>query len=261
VDWEQQVTLWLWRSSIVPLAVLCLRLANSGLVSTYPRFFAYVIALTAESTLLILSDRKPGLYQQVYVVTRIVLLPIEIGAVLEIFNRWSDSFKGIGTFGRRLLLVLLVLAGGICVSTVPISSSMRGWVDFAVYAITVSNRAVQAGLAAFLIFMLIFYSKFGGPVTRNLRHHTRAMTAFVVANTLGYFLIASRFNDIGNLVLQMISTGTLVFWIVALDRSGEEPPERPGNPDDWADAENLNRQLIDYADTVKQSRRGGGKKK
>ena len=125
---------------------------------------------------------------------------------------------------------------------------------------TVANRAVQTGLAAFLILMLCFYIKFGGPVARNLRYHTWAMTAFVVANTLGYFLIASQVYQIGNGLLQLISTGTLTFWIVAMRRSGEERPTTPHNPDEWAEAEALNRQLMEFASSVKQTRRAVVKK-
>jgi hypothetical protein len=124
----------------------------------------------------------------------------------------------------------------------------------------VVNRAVHAGLAAFLILMLAFYTKFGGPVARNLKRHTWAMTAFVVANALSYFLVASKNYVIGNTLLQAISTGTLIFWIVVLGRSGEVPPETPKNPDAWAEAEAMNRQLMEFASSVKQTRRAAGKK-
>ena len=261
MDWEQQITLWLWKASIGLEAVLCVRLAGSGLLRSYPYFFGYIAALAAESILLIVADQSRDLYQQVYLVTRIVLLPIEIAAVLEIFNRWSDSFRGIGKFGKQLLLVLLVLAAGVCLSTVPIDRSLPGGWVLPVYVMTVANRAVQTGLAAFLILMLIFYTKFGGPVARNLKLHTWAMTAFVVANSLGYFLIASSFNEIGNVVLQAISTGSLIFWIAALTSSGQTPPETPKNPEAWAEAEAMNRQLMEFASSVKQTRREAGTKK
>jgi hypothetical protein len=259
VDWEQELILWLWRASIGLEAVLCVRLAVSGLWRSYPYFGAYLAALVTESTILILSDQSKDLYWKVWVVTRIVLLAVEISAVLEIFNRWSDSFPGIGKFGKQLLLVLLALAIGLCLSTVPVNWSTRGWI-FAIFLMLVVNRAVHAGLAAFLILMLGFYTKFGGPVARNLKRHTWAMTVFVVADALSYFLLASKNYQMGNTLMQVISTGTLIYWIVALTRSGEEPPITPKNPDTWAEAEALNRQLMDFASSVKQTRRAVEKK-
>jgi hypothetical protein len=259
VYWEQELILWLWRISTGLEVALCIRLAASGLWGSYPYFFAYIAALATESMLLMLVGGNRDLYRQVWLITRTVLFAVEIAAVLEIFNRWSNSFRGIGKFGKQLLLVLLALATGLCLSTVPINWSTSGWV-LATYLMTVANRAVHAGLAAFLILMLGFYSKFGGPVARNLKRHTWAMTAFVVANALGYFLVASKNYGTGNTLMQAIATGVLVFWILALRSSGEAPPETPRDPEAWAEAEAFNRQLIDFADTVKQTRRAVEKK-
>jgi hypothetical protein len=261
VYWEQEIILiilWLWRISTGLEVVLGTRLATSGLWRSYPYFFAYIAALVTESTIMMLLDHSKVLYK-VWVVTRTILLSVETAAVLEIFNRWSDSFQGIGKFGKQLLLVLLALATGLCLSTVPINWSTNGWV-LAIYLMTVANRAVQTGLAAFLILMLSFYTKFGGPVASNLRRHTWAMTAFVVATAMGYFLVVSKNYGIGQILMQAISTGTLIYWIAALRSSGEVPPATPGNPDEWAEVEAFNRQLIDFAGSVTQSRRGVGKR-
>jgi hypothetical protein len=261
VYWKQEIILiilWLWRISTGLEVVLCIRLAASGLWRSYPYFFAYIAALLTESTIMMLLDHSKVLYK-IWVVTRTILLAVETAAVLEIFNRWSDSFQGIGKFGKQLLLVLLALATGLCLSTVPINWSTSGWV-LATYLMTVANRAVQTGLAAFLILMLSFYTKFGGPVASNLKRHTWAMTAFVVATAVGYFLVTSKNYGMGQILMQAISTGALVFWVMALGRSGEVPPETPRNPEAWAEAEAFNRQLIDFAGTVKQTRRAVGKK-
>jgi hypothetical protein len=260
VYWEQEVILWLWRISTGLEVVLCIRLAASGLWRSYPYFFAYIAALATESTILILLDQSESFIRKVWVVTRTILLVVETAAVLEIFNRWSDSFHGIGRFGKQLLLVLVALATGVCLSTVPIDRTVpRDWI-LPLYATTVANRAVQTGLGAFLILMLVFYTKFGGPVARNLKRHTWAMTTFVVANALGYFLLASNKFAMGNTLLPAISMGTLIFWIVTLRNSGEVPPETPKNPQAWAEAEAMNRQLMEFASSVKQTRRAAAKK-
>lgn len=258
--WEDEVILWLWRISTGLQVVLCIRLAGTGVWRSYPYFFAYIAALATESAILMPLGQSNLLYK-VWVVTRAILLAVETAAVLEIFNRWSDSFRGIGKFGKQLLLVLLALATGLCLSTVPIDWSTRdGFFELAIFLMVIVNRAVHAGLAAFLMLMLGFYLKFGGPVARNLKLHTWAMTAYVAANAVSYFLLASKNYGLGNMLMQVIATSTLIFWIVALRSSGQAAPKTPRDPDAWAEAEEFNRQLLDFVDTVKQTPRGAGKK-
>jgi len=259
VDSDRELILWLWRVSTGLEVVLFIRLAATGLWRIYPCFFAYIAALATESTILLSLDQSTRIYYKVWVLTRAILMAVETAAVLEIFSRWSDSFHGIGKFGKQLLLVLVVIATGLCLSTVPINWSTKGW-NFAIFLMLVVNRAVHAGLAAFLILMLGFYMKFGGPVARNLKLHTWAMTAFGVANALSYFLLTSKKVSVGQYAMQAVSAGTLIFWIVTLRSSGENPPETPKNPEAWAEAEAMNRQLMEFASAVKQTRRGAGKK-
>jgi hypothetical protein len=259
VQWKQTVILWLWKASIATQFLLCIRLAATGLRRSYPRLFTYVAALTAESCILIGAARSPYLYEKVWVATRAAVLVVEVLAVLEIFGRWSDSYPGIGRFGQRLLVLLFVLATGLSLSMLPVKWSSSDWV-FATYLMSVANRSVQTGLAAFLLLMLLFFMKFGGPVAPNLKRHTWAMTAFLTANVLSYFLITARVYQLGNTLLQMISLAALVYWIFAFRRSGEEIPVTPNNPQAWAAAEEMNRQLLDFAGSVKQSRRGAVRK-
>jgi len=225
----------------------------------YPRFAAYVAALTGESCALLVALNQNGrVYARTWMATRVVVLSLEIPAVLEIFNRWSSSFPGIGKFGQRLLLVLLALSTGLCFATLPVIWSTAGWI-FANYIVYIANRAVHAGLAAFLILMLVFFLKFGGPVAANLKRHTWAMTVFATANTLGYFLMTARNFWLGNLLLPGISAGTLIYWIFALRTSGEAVPVTPEDTEGWGAAEEMNRQLLEFAGSVRQ-RSGSAKK-
>lgn len=260
MQWQQAVIFWLWRASIALQFVLCAKLALTGLWRSYRKFAAYLAALTAESCVLIAVTQNGHLYAKLWGITRVVVLALEIPAVLEIFDRWSLSYPGIGKFGQRLLLVLFVLAAGLSFATLPINWSLKGWV-LADYLVMDTNRAVSVGLAAFLILMLVFFMKFGGPVAVNLKRHTWAMTVFTTANAIGYFLMTARSFWLANLLLSTISAGALVYWIFALNPSGEEPPATP--PDDtdgWAEAEEMNRQLLEFAGSVRQSRSGGAKR-
>jgi hypothetical protein len=248
---SQTVIFGLWWASVALQAVVCIRLAITGLWRSYRRLVWYLGGLAIESCVLLAISNNVALYRKAWVVTRLILLYLEVLAVLEIFRRWSASYRGIGKFGQQLLGVLCVLAMGLLLATVPIAWSSSGW-NFTIYAMSVGNRAVHAGLAAFLILMLGFFLKFGGPVAPNLWRHTWAMTIFASANALSYFVVTAGRFAVGVLLLQGISTATLVYWLLALRKAGEEIPVTPNNAELWAEADELNRQLLGYADSFKR---------
>jgi hypothetical protein len=250
------VILVLWWTSIFLQVAVCARVIQLRLAGRYPLFSAYIGALAVESVILLQALHRHSGYRKTWVITRAVLLCLEFLAVLEIFRRWSTCYPGIGKFGQGLLIVLLVSATGFSVASVPISWSSTGW-TLATYIMGVANRAVQTGLAAFLLLMLGFFVKFGGPVPPNLKRHTWAMTAFISANTVGYFLLTSgsgMLGAVGNVLLPAVSSGSLIYWIFVIRGAGEQMPVVPDNSAQWAEAEELNRQLLTYADSFKQSR-------
>ena len=248
----------LWWTSLALQVLFCVRLVIAGLARTYPRLIACFAALTAESILLSAFVPHPRTYTKIWTFTRLGALTLELLATLEIFNRWSGTFPGIGRFGQRLLIVLCLLAGGLSLSTFPIAWSASGW-RLAPYLILLANRAVNAGLAVFLGLTIVFFVKFGGPVAPNLWRHTWAMTAFLTANAISYFLITTRYYTLGNTLLQGVVLVILAYWIYAMRRDGEAVPATQKDEQAWAAAEEMNRQLLEFAASVKQprqSRRG-----
>jgi hypothetical protein len=256
------VILALWWTSLALQVLFCVRLISVGLARTYPRLIACFAALTVESLLLSAFVSKPLTYTKVWTFTRLAVLTLELLAVLEIFNRWSGTFPGIGRFGQRLLIVLCLLAAALSLSTFPIAWSVKGW-RLAPYLILLANRAINAGLAVFLALTLGFFVKFGGPVAPNLWRHTWAMTGFLIANTVSYFLITTRYYTLGNTLLQGVVLVILAYWMYAMRRGGEEVPATASDEEAWAAAEEMNRQLIEFAESVRQgrqSRRGAARR-
>jgi len=251
------VILALWWTSLALQVLFCVRLISEGLAKTYPRLLACFAALTAESLLLSAFVSKPLTYTKIWTFTRLAVLGLELLAVLEIFRRWSGTFPGIGRFGQRLLVILCLLAAALSLSTFPVAWSAKGW-RLAPYLILLANRAVNAGLAAFLALTLGFFVKFGGPVAANLWRHTWAMTGFLTANAISYFLITTRYYTLGNTLLQGVVLVILAYWIYAMRRAGEEVPVTESDEEAWASAEEMNRQLMEFAESVKQGRQRRG---
>lgn len=241
----------LWGATIALQVVLWAMLLATGLWRPYRRFTVYMVGLTVESGILYLVQHPAWLYQRVWIFTRLTLLILQLLAAVEIYSLWAEKHQNIGRFGHKLLVVLMGLAVGFSIATVPIAGSPRGWV-LVVYVGLVANGAIQFGAGAFMLMMLGFFAKFGGPVNRNLRYHAGAMTAYSLANTIAYFLVARRIGSSSiSVVLQVITAGALVFWIVTLRRSGETAPIVKIDPQAAADAEEENRQLLEFAETAK----------
>ena len=121
---------------------------------------------------------------------------------------------------------------------------------------TIVNRGVNCCLAAFLLMMLGFFYKFGGPVAPNLKRHTWSMAAFLTANAISYFFMSAHLFAAANLLLPTISSAALVFWMFALPPAGEVQPDSVLDKREWAVAEHMNEQLQRLAKSVKLSPRG-----
>jgi hypothetical protein len=233
---------------------------SSGLWKVYRAFSVYVFALFVESGLLLTLVRNPTMYGRVWVVSRLTILSLEVLVVLSIFGRWTASYRGIGAFGRRLVVVLMAVSIGLAASTLPVNWSIGG-VALALQLTAIVNRGANFCFAAFLLLTIGFFYKFGGPVAPNLKRHSWAMTAYVSANVVSYFAMASHIFWLSNILLPVVSLATLAYWILAFRNSGEEQPTTTGDPEKWAVAEAMNEQLQKLADSVTLSPRGVTRKK
>jgi hypothetical protein len=248
------VILALWGLNTALQIALWAKLVLTGLWRPYRRFTVYMVGLTVESGILSLVTHPAALYRRVWMVTRLVMLTLQLLTAIEIYSRWAESHRNIGKFGERLFLLLMALAIGLSLATVPVAGSSKGF-TLLLYVGMVANGAIQFGTGAFMLMMLGFFAKFGGPVRPNLRRHAGAMTAFSLANTVGYFLftrgVASFFASV---LLQATTAAALAFWFFALKKSGEVDPHVEIDPQVAAEAEEQHRQMLEFAETVRPRR-------
>jgi hypothetical protein len=205
-------------------------------------------------------SRPRAVYGSIWVVSRPIVLGMEIAAVLAIFGRWTESYPGIGKFGRSLVVVLMAISIGVAVSTLPVAWSADGW-SVVFQLITIANRATNLCLGVFLLLTLGFFYKFGGPVASNLRRHTWAMTAYVMANMVSYFVMSNHMFKLSSLLFPAVSLAAITYWIFAFRQAGEQQPAVTGNRHEWDTVEALNVQLQRLADSVTPSGARGTKRR
>jgi hypothetical protein len=239
----------------VLLAVLGIRLFVSRLSRSYPWFTAYVCSLCVEAgVLLLMESHQRHVYNRIWTGFRLLNVPLEAKAVLGIFDRWTFSFPGIGAFGRRLLVFLLLAAIAVVIFTLPVGWPPGAW-GRALTVAVVANRATNIGFSMFLLLTVGFFAKFGGPVAPNLRIHTWAMAAYVTATSASYFVL-TRSVFLGQVLLPAVTMVPLIFWIVALRGSGETQPITIGDENEWAKTEAMNDQMQKLADAITVTPRG-----
>jgi hypothetical protein len=188
--------------------------------------------------------------------TRLVVTALELKLILAIFAKWTVSFPGIGEFGRKLLVVLLLIAAAVATSTLSVGVTSSLLVA-AMKIVIIVNRSANVGFSLFLLLLLVFFRKFGGPVAPNLRRITAGMAAYVTANSLSYFVMtSSKPFWIASALLPAVTITTVVYWFFSITAAGQIQPEISGDSRQWQEAEEMNRQMQKLADAVTLMPRG-----
>jgi hypothetical protein len=238
----------------VLLTLLWIRLLFSRLWRFYPWFTAYIFSLWLESGLLLKAGYQGTLYQNIWITFRLVDAVLVSKVVLEIFGQWTRSFPGIGAFGRRLVILILVIATAVAITILPVGWPNTTQVVMLKVAL-VANRSTNMGFGLFLLLTLGFFWKFGGPVAPNLKRHTWAMAVYVAATSASYFIVG-QWAKVGNELLPAVTDAALLFWIFALSGAGERQPETARDEALWEEAEAMNVQMQKLADAVRLSPQG-----
>jgi hypothetical protein len=233
------------------VAAVLVRMIVNGQSRHYPWFFAYLLVLGLESAVFQL-DRSLTfpVRQGVSIVSRLVVIALETGLVLSIFGDWTVSFPGIGAFGRKLLVVICLIAAAVAASTVS-AGVQSGFLIAGIRVTAIVGRAANMGFSLFLLLTLVFFRKFGGPVAPNLMRITTGMAAYVTANSASYFVATnSKHMWLANLLLPAVSVIAMAYWLLGIKASGHLKPETVGDPVRWQEAEEMNRQMQILSDAV-----------
>lgn len=244
----------LFRGSFVLQPILCVRLLVAGLQRPYAPLILYILAQWVQTVLMAYCTTKRA-YGQVWIISQVIVLILESGVVLSIFGRWTFSYPGIGTFGRSLLTVLMLIATGLSLATLPIAWSAGGW-ELAYQLTSLVNRVMNACFAFFLALTLGFFYKFGGPVAPNLAKYSWSMAALVSANAISYYILTLHVFLLANMLLPSVTLAALAFWIFAFRKAGEAQPVTASNEQEWAVAAAMNTELQKLAVSVKLTSRG-----
>jgi len=242
----------IWKISVGAELVLAFRLLVQGLAGEYPALFTACLVFPIKSLLLMASywsTMSPPQARQIS--QNLGVFDGLLGAwiVYELFSRWTANYKGIGRFGKGLLVVLVLVSIGISLLT-----SRQEWKsldfvsDFRIYIIL--HRILFTVLGLFVLGMWLFFRKFPVAMAPNIVRHTHLAIVYFVGNALAELAYTIGgggrvFTERANLAIVSITALSFGAWAVLLTKRGQiRPPVQVVSSDDRARIQRLNDELL-----------------
>jgi hypothetical protein len=214
---EQQV---LALVQIAVLLALCSKLCWNGLYKTYGVFFSYLILEFLQALIPVLVPLESRLYRDLFVISQGLIVAFYALVVLELYSVILRNLAGIASVARRYIKITLVLA--ILISLLPLRiektpNTLTGY-------LFIFERPILSSLVVFVLLISAFLVYYPVPLGRNVIVYLAGYAVYFVTivtmvfiNNLGYFWNRQKGNiDMG------ISVLCLTFWLLALNRKGED---------------------------------------
>jgi len=241
---------FIWRLSVATELILAVRLLMQGLGGVYPALLTGSCVFAVQASLLILSLSQPHNHTVmggVWKITEPLIWVLWSWIVLELFSKWTGSYRGIGRFGRFLFVVLILVALMLSLVAWPLEwKSLVIAHDFRIYYIL--NRVLMATLALFTFSVWLFFRNYPVPVAPNVVRHTHITATYLGITALSWLVLTLsglKMTALANLSIVAIASMCFSAWAILLTRKGEERESIPVMPpEDVARIERVNEELL-----------------
>lgn len=208
-------------AQITLLLALCCKLWWSGLRKIYVFFFSYLVLELLQSLLPIFVPVHAMLYRDAYVASQSLIVCCSALVVLELYSIILSHLQGLASVTRRFIQV--TLAAAIILSLIPL------WLEKAPDTMTgflfIFERPILSSLLVFVLLLTGFLVYYPVPIGRNVVVYLIGYAAYFIGEAASIFFL----NNLGYYANRWLSDLTmgfflvcLIFWLVGLDRKGEE---------------------------------------
>lgn len=222
--------------SVFLFLVLLVRLTASKLVRQYPFFSGFIFVSFIQALTALWLTPNTTLYAQVYFVSEPVIWLFFFLVVIELYRQILKDYPSIATIGRRILQGSFATALTVSFLTVLSGTQTSGHYPV-LEAYLLADRTVVLFVLFFMLLLLGLLFRYPISVRRNTILCFIGYSVLFVPKMIE--LIAA--TQLEGKSVQVISTASqaiacacLLFWIIALNRKGEErelavmPPWRGG---------------------------------
>lgn len=200
----------------------------TGLFRRYPTLFAYLFFHAIYSAAIVLWFGNPSSngYLKFWVLTEPLIWIFYVVMVLELYSLVLERFRGLSTLGRWFLYagvaVSILISGLALLPHIEMGRAQRSVIMGYYLAI---ERGVDFSLLIFLIFLLIWLTRYPVPLSRNVVVHSIVYSAVFLSNTLGYFTRVIFGTDLSlaasTFMLGVFAT-CIFIWLFFMTSKGEE---------------------------------------
>jgi hypothetical protein len=143
-------------------------------------------------------------------------------SVLEVFDHVIQAYPRIGEFAHTVFFAACLLAVIVGVVSGLVLQPQRHQLWFVL--VHQVGRAVNWGLSFLMLGQALVFVWVPVPMRRNLRVHRRLLLGWLTVTAASMFVIAARFRDWRNLVLEAAANLLMLGWIAGVSRRGELEP-------------------------------------
>jgi hypothetical protein len=204
----------------VCLILLCVRMCWTGLYRVYPYFFVYLLLALLQACILASQPYDSLGYRYGWLGTEGLIACFYALVVLELYSVVLRNVGGIARLSRRFIQGSLILAIVMSLLLLALEKST----NYLIAGFFLVERSIVASLVIFVLLVSAFLAYYPVPLSRNVIFYSIGYAFYFLAKAALLFMINQNHSEapvIGTLLI-VVSTGCLMFWLVALNRRGEQ---------------------------------------
>ena len=236
---EQQV---LELAQIAILLALCAKLCWSGLYKIYIFFFSYLVLEFLQALIPVFMPLNGALYLYSYVASQAFIVCSYAFVVLELYSVILRNLRGIASVARRYIKITLAVA--IVLSLLPLRIEKAPSTLFG--DLLIFERPILSSMLICVLLITGFLVYYPVPIGRNVFVYLIGYAAYFIGEATTFFFVNNR-GHYSYRWLSDLTTGfsvtCLMFWLVGLNRRGEEKDIVVGHQWNPGDDERLLEQL------------------
>jgi hypothetical protein len=199
---------------------LIARLWSAGLYREYPYFFSYLLADLLQSVILSFIPFKGAAYPYFWLVTEAIIVCFFVLIIGELYRVVFREFPGIASISRRYITVTIALAILVSLLLLRVEQAPAGLVS----TFFVFERAIVFSLVLFILLVTTFLVYYPVPLNRNVVVYSIGYAVYfltkatgLLIRTLGHYVMPQIAT-----VLLIVASACLLFWLLGLNRRGEQ---------------------------------------
>jgi hypothetical protein len=204
----------------VCLILLSGRMCWSGLYRIYPYFFIYLLLALLQATVLATQPFDSLGYRYGWLGTEGLIACFYALVVLELYSVVLRNVAGIARLSRRFIQVSLALAIVISLLLLAFEKST----NYMISGFFLVERAIISSLVIFVLLVSAFLAYYPVPLSRNVIFYSIGYAVYFLAKAAMLF-VYNRIHSVPPALptlLIVVSTSCLLFWLIALNRRGEQ---------------------------------------